>query len=159
MRKRTYGVVGDHIIRARKINLLVKILEILSTLQQDNTSRIGHSFEIALLDTVTFHFDRSNVFIDKGEKMSYLNGTSKEKFIVPDTEDDILMGTDAGFIDVDYPVRVEASCEVIDKTFEDSAMRGCSLNIIGNTMHNFENSCETTLDSYQYKENDSQVLP
>ena len=55
--------------------------------------------------------------------------------------------------------RVEASCEVIDKTFEDSAMRGCSLNIIGNTMHNFENSCETTLDSYQYKENDSQVLP
>ena len=104
LRKRTYGVVGDHIIRARKINLLVKILEILSTLQQDNTSRIGHSFEIALLDTVTFHFDRSNVFIDKGEKMSYLNGTSKEKFIVPDTEDDILMGTDAGFIDVDYPV-------------------------------------------------------
>ena len=93
--------------------------------------------------------------------MSYLNGTSKEKFIVHDIEDDILMGngTDAGFIDVDYSVCVEASCEVIGKTFEDSAICGCSLNIIGNTVHNFENSCETILDSYQYKENNSQVLP
>ena len=68
--------------------------------------------------------------------MSYLNGTSKEKFIVHDIKDDILMGngTDAGFIDVDYSVCVEASCEVIRKTFEDSAICGCSLNIIGITV-------------------------
>lgn len=46
LRKRTYGVVGDH-IRARKTNLHDKIIEILATFQQDNTSRGGHLFEIA----------------------------------------------------------------------------------------------------------------
>lgn len=92
--------------------------------------------------------------------MTYFNGTSKEKFIVPDIENDILMGngTDAGFIDVDYSVHVESARETVGKTFEDSTILGCSMNIIVNTMHNFENSCGTNLDSYQYKENDSQTL-
>ena len=51
--------------------------------------------------------------------MTYLNGTSKEKFIVPDIENDILMGngTDAGFIDVDYSVHVESARETVGKTF------------------------------------------
>ena len=47
LRKRTYGNVGDHIIRARETNLHDKIFGILATFQQDNTSRGGHLFEIA----------------------------------------------------------------------------------------------------------------
>ena len=42
LQKRTYRVVGDHIIRARKTNLHDKILEILATFLQDNTTRVGH---------------------------------------------------------------------------------------------------------------------
>ena len=67
-------------------------------------------------------------------------------------------GSDAGFIDIDYSVRVESAREIVGKTFEDSTILGCSMNIIVNTIHNFEDSCRTNLDSYQYKENDSQAL-
>ena len=160
LRKRTYGVVGGHIIRTRKINLHEKILRILATFQQDNTCRVGNFFEIALLDTVAFHFDKNNFFIHEGEKMTYLNDTSREKFTVPNIDDDIFMGngTDRGPIDVSYLVSVEASREIVGNCLEDSTILGCSLNIISNTMHNCDNSCKTILISYLYKENDSQIL-
>ena len=50
LRKRTYEVVGD-IIRAHKPNLHDKTLGMPATFQQDNISRGGQLFEIALLDT------------------------------------------------------------------------------------------------------------
>lgn len=75
-------------------------------------------------------------------------------------DDDILLGngTDRGPIDVGYSVSVEASREILGNCLENSTVLGCSLNIVGNTMHNCENSCKTILNSYQYKENDSQIL-
>ena len=45
----------------------IKILRILVTVQKDNTCRVGHLFEIALLDFVAFRFDKSNVFVHEGE--------------------------------------------------------------------------------------------
>ena len=69
-----------------------KVLGILATFQQDNTSRVGHLFEIALLDTVAFPSEKSKVFTHEGDKMAYINGTSREKLIVPGREDVILMG-------------------------------------------------------------------
>lgn len=83
--------------------------------------------------------------------MTYINGTSREKFTVPDIEIDIFLGndTDSGFIDVDYSVRVEASREIVGNWLEDSTILGSSLNIIGNIiMCNGENSCKTILDNY-----------
>ena len=59
--------MGDHIIRARNTNLRDKILRILVTVQEDNACRVGHLFEIALLDLVAFRFDKSNVFLHEGE--------------------------------------------------------------------------------------------
>ena len=141
----------DHIIWTHKINLLDKILRIFVTFQQVNTCKIGHLFEIALLDTAAFHFDKSNVFIHEGEQLTYINGTSREKFTVPDIEIDIFLGndTDSGFIDVDYSVRVEASREIVGNWLEDSTILGSSLNIIGNIiMCNGENLCKTILDNY-----------
>ena len=87
----------------------------------------------------------------KERKGHYLNDTSREKFTVPDIEDNILMGNgvDGGLMDVDYSVRVETSREIVGNWLEDSTILGCSLNIIANTMHDCENSCETILNSYQ----------
>lgn len=81
--------------------------------------------------------------------MVYLNGISREKFVAPDFEHNILMsnGTDGIFIDVDYSVRVEASREILYKRFKDNNILGCNLNIIGNTMHSCENPYETIFDS------------
>ena len=67
-------------------------------------------------------------------------------------------GIDAGYIDIDCSVGVDASRKIVRKRFEDSTIIGYRLNTIGNTMHNCENSCENICDSYQYKENDSQIL-
>ena len=67
-------------------------------------------------------------------------------------------GTDAGFIDVDYWLPVDASHEIVGNRFADNTILGCRLNISDNTIHNCENSCETILDNYQYKENDYQIL-
>ena len=92
--------------------------------------------------------------------MAYLNATSKEKFIIPSIENNILLGNsiDAGYIDCDCSVHVNGSHEIVGERFEDSNIFGCSLNIIADTTHNCENSCEKIFDSYQYKENDSQIL-
>ena len=112
--------------------------------------KIGHLFEIALLDTAAFHFDKSNVSIHEGEQLTYINGTSREKFTVPDIEIDILLGndTDGGFIDVDYSVRVEASREIVGNWLEDSTILESTLNIGNIIMCNGENSCKTILDNY-----------
>ena len=92
--------------------------------------------------------------------MAYLNATSKEKFIIPNIENDILLGNSigAGYIDVDCSVHVNRSREIVGERFEDSTIFGCSLNIISYTTHKCENSCEKIFDSYQYKENNSQIL-
>lgn len=49
-------------------------------------------------------------------------------------------GANAGFIDVDYPVRVNASHEIVGNRFVDNTILG--LNIINNIIHNCENSCK-----------------
>ena len=122
------------IIRARKINLHDKILRILATFQQDNTYRVGHLFEIGLLDTVAFHFDKSTIFIHEREKMTYHNRISTEEYTVPDLEDDILMGygIDGGFLDIDYSVLAEDAGEIVGNWLEGRTLLGSSLNIIGN---------------------------
>ena len=61
--------------------------------------------------------------------MAYLNGTSKEKFIIPELEGDILLGNgvDAGYIYLDYSVRVDTSRENVGKKFENSVVSTSSV--------------------------------